>query len=477
MQAPPDTVSSRTGRGNDSSTLRYDVAIIGGGVVGCACARRFAAAGASVVLIEKAPDILAGASKGNSALLHTGFDAPSGSLELKLVQAGYREYLGIHERLSLPVLETGGMVVAWTDEEEARLDGIAAQARTNGVDVQLLSRQEALAREPHLAPALRAALLVPGEHVIDAWSAPLAYLLQAMDMGAQVWRDAEVLGGAFDGAEWRLDTSAGSLRANQVVNCAGLYGDIVDERCLGDASFSIRPRKGQFVVFDKPAAALLTTIILPVPTERTKGVVLTRTIYGNVLVGPTAEEQPERDRAEVDEATLAHLVEKAVAIVPELAAMPVNAIYAGIRPATEAKEYRIRHEPERHWLTLGGIRSTGLTAALGLGAHAAELLGFAVAGDGMADASAFAPIPMLAEHGPRDWQTPGYGEIVCHCEMVTRREIDAAFASPLPPRSISGLKRRTRATMGRCQGFYCGAAVRKIMEEHDLCLAQGSPGA
>jgi glycerol-3-phosphate dehydrogenase len=434
-------------------------------VVGCATARRFALLGASVVLLEASTDILAGASKGNSALLHTGFDAPPGSLELQCIQRGYREYLSIRDKLNLPLLETGALVVAWTEPESARLEAILRQAIDNGVhDVALLGAAEVLRREPALSPHLHGALWVPGEHVIDSWSAPLAYLTQALAHRARALFAAEVLGGEFDGEAWLLTTTRGPLRARQVVNCAGLYGDVVEERCLGDPSFQIRPRKGQFVVFDKPAARLIRSIVLPVPTALTKGVVVARTIYGNVLVGPTAEEQPERDRAAVDHDVLAGLIARAVQIVPALAQVAVTANYAGLRPASEQKDYRIRHEPRRHWLTLGGIRSTGLTAALGLAAHAAELLG-----DGRWSAPApggpvWTPVPNLAEHLPRDWQTPGYGEIVCHCEMVTRREIENTFSSPVPPGNAGGLKRRTRAAMGRCQGFYCGAQLAELMQ-------------
>jgi glycerol-3-phosphate dehydrogenase len=212
-------------------------------------------------------------------------------------------------------------------------------------------------------------------------------------------------------------------------------------------------------VFDKASAKYLRTILLPVPEERTKGIVLTPTVFGNLLVGPTAEEQESRERAATDEATLQMLVAKAVEMLPALQAMPVTAIYAGIRPATEEKKYRVRHEPRLNYIVLGGIRSTGLTAALGLAQCAWDLYG----GAHVAVAEPVWPqAPRLAEHGVRDWQEPGYGEIVCHCELVTRREIEAALAGPLPAQDWGGLKRRTRAGMGRCQGFYCNAALAKL---------------
>lgn len=437
----------------------FDVAVVGGGVVGCAVARRFTLQGARVVLLEKGADILSGASKGNSAILHTGFDAPAGSLELACMRAGYREYLEIYDKLGLPLLESSAIVAAWSEEQAQKLPGIVAAAHENGVaDVRPLSRVEILTREPALSGAVLGGVLVPGEYLIDPWSAPLVYLLQALENGAEVRRNTEVLAGAFDGV-WRLETNAGEVRARYVVNCAGLYGDVVDERLTGEKAFTIKPRKGQFVVFDKAAAKFLRTILLPVPAERTKGIVLTPTVFGNLLVGPTAEEQESRARADTDEATLRMLVEKAVEMLPVLRDMPVTAIYAGIRPATEEKKYRVRHEAAQNYIVLGGIRSTGLTAALGLAQHAWDLYGGA-------HEAVVVPVwpcaPRLAEHGARDWQVAGYGEIICHCELVTRREIEAALAGPLPAQDWGGLKRRTRAGMGRCQGFYCNAALASL---------------
>lgn len=443
----------------------FDVAVVGGGVVGCAVARRFTLAGARTILLEKASDILAGASKANSALLHTGFDAPSGSLELACMQEGYAEYLQIRDRLNLPLLETGAMVVAWTAQEEAALDRIVALAHANGVaDVKRISREAVLAREPHLSHGVRAAVVVPGEHAIDPWSAPLAYLTQALANGAEARFDTEVTGGSFDGTHWRLETTRGHVDARAVINCAGLFGDRLEEALLGRSTFEIRPRKGQFVVFDKVAARYLSTIILPVPTERTKGIVLCPTVFGNVLVGPTAEEQDDRNRAFVVEETLRRLIERAGDMMPALRTVPVTATYAGLRPASDAKEYRVWSDPSRRWITLGGIRSTGLTASLGLAAHALRLHeAFGDAAQPIAD-PVWPRVPNLAQHLPRDWQQPGHGEIVCHCELVTLREIEAALTGPAPARDSGGLKRRTRAGMGRCQGFYCQGRVAQLTD-------------
>jgi glycerol-3-phosphate dehydrogenase len=446
-----------------------DILVIGAGVVGCAVARRFALEGAKVILVEKGADILSGASKANSAILHTGFDAPPGSLELSCMQEGYREYMEIKDRFNLPVLETGAMVVAWNEDEQAKLEGIERQARENGVrDVARLDSREIHEREPHLSKCALAAVLVPREHVIDPWSPFLAYMIQAKALGAELHFLTEVTGGRFDGENWSVDTTAGTFTARTVINCAGLFGDHIEERLLGDTHFSIHPRKGQFVVFDKAATALLRTIILPVPTERTKGVVICRTAFGNILVGPTAEEQDDRLRATTDESTSRRLLAKADEIIPGLGRIPVTALYAGLRPASDQKHYRIRVEAERHWITIGGIRSTGLTASLGIAAHAVELHRAMRSGEDMmqkVEKPPEHPVRNISEERPRDWTVPGNGGIVCHCELVTAREVAEALEGPLPAGDFGGLRRRTRAAMGRCQGFNCQAHLAALSKD------------
>ncbi len=443
---------------------RFDIAVIGGGVVGLAILRRFAMAGLKCVLLEKAADILSGASKGNSALLHTGFDAPTKSLELQCMKAGYAEYLDIRQKLNLPLLETGAIVTAWTPDDLAALDTIIAKATANGVkDVRRLAPIELRIREHQLSKEALGAVLVPGEHVIDPWSAPLAYAQQALSHGAVIMRHAEVTGAKLANGEWRIANRAGEVTAAVVINAAGLFGDHV-EALARPSPFTIHPRKGQFVVFDKPAAKLVRSIILPVPGERTKGVVLFRTIFGNLAIGPTAEDTDERENSSTDSATLEKLKARAIEMVPALKDINVTAVYAGLRPATEHKDYIIEALAEQNWITVAGIRSTGLTGSLGIAQHVAKLYAKNFGKLPKKPPTPIYPqIPNLAEHSIRPYMRGG--EIICHCEWVTRGEIEAACQGPLPAGDLNGLKRRTRAMMGRCQGFYCGAEVSSVFKE------------
>jgi glycerol-3-phosphate dehydrogenase len=443
---------------------RFDIAVIGGGVVGLAILRRFAISGLSCVLIEKGADILSGASKGNSALLHTGFDAPAKSLELQCMQAGYEEYLDVRQKLNLPLLETGALVVAWNEDELAALDGIVEKAHANNVsDVKRLTKTELRIREPQISKLALGAVLVPGEHVIDPWSAPLAYAQQAIAHDAVIIRNAEVTGVKEANSEWRIASMAGDVVAGTIINAAGLFGDHV-EALVHEPGFTIKPRKGQFVVFDKPAAKLARSIILPVPSERTKGVVLFRTIFGNLAIGPTAEETDERTNPSTDSATLEKLKSRAIEILPALKDIDVTAIYAGLRPATERKDYIIQSHKQKNWITVAGIRSTGLTGSLGIAQHVAKLYDkhFGKLPKKLPE-PIWTPVPNLAEQSIRPYMKGG--EIICHCEWVTRGEIEAACQGTLPAGDIGGLKRRTRAMMGRCQGFYCGAEVTTLFEK------------
>ena len=443
----------------------HDVAIIGAGVVGCAIARSFAIRGWRSVVVEKADDILEGTSKGNSGLLHTGFDEPLGSLELGLVRAGHAIYRRIHSRMNLPFDRSGAAVVAWDEDQRARLAAIAAHAIKAGVEATVLDREMLLTREPHLASSALGAVFIADEGIIDPWSAPLGYLRQAMLHGASLVTGAEVKSISSKGQYWRLTTGRGPIDARLVVNAAGLYGDRVEHLAGRQPAFGIRPRKGQFVVYDKPARDLVNAIILKVPTERTKGVLLARTVFGNLLLGPTAEDQEDRVHAQTDSTVLRGMMAEGEEMVPALKGQSMTAAFAALRPATEHRDYQLAADLERRFITIGGIRSTGLSASLGLGEWAAERgsVSLGEPRDAPPDNDLEWPhMPNLSEASTRAYQSPDRSPIVCHCEWVTESEIAAALVGPDAAGTLGGLKRRTRAMMGRCQGFGCMGAVSRL---------------
>ncbi len=446
----------------------FDCIIIGGGVVGCAIIRRLTLQGLHPILLEKGGDILSGASKANSAILHTGFDAPHNSLELDLVQEGYKEYLKIYKKFNLPMIKSGANVVAWDKDQMDSLESIVKKAHINNVKkVRVINKQKLLKNEPNISNLAFGAISVPDEYIIDSWSSPLAYLTQAVNHGAQYHFDTEVLSGNFKDGLWKIKTNKGIFNAKYIINAAGIYADKIQNICQ-KPSFTIKPRKGQFLVYEKALRKKLNSIILPVPTKRTKGVLLCETIYGNVILGPTAEEQDNRNEATVDNEGLKNLIIKGESIFPTLKNYKVTTTYAGLRTATEHSDYQIYATKEKNWICVAGIRSTGLTSSLGIATYVFNLLveNFAITTHAIKEKDIiWSKMPNLCDNYKRDYQNENSGEIICHCENVTKREVNAIFSSTIIPNNLQGIKRRTRAMMGACNGFNCSHRMNKIYNE------------
>jgi glycerol-3-phosphate dehydrogenase len=489
-----------------------DVAIIGAGVVGAAIARTLAGYQLSCVLIDAASDVGTGTSKANTAILHTGFDAAPGSLEARLLRRGNALLHDYARRTGIPVERTGALLVAWNAEEQAALPGIEDKARRNGYPaVRPVEPAELYRREPHLGPGATGALEIPDESIICPWTTPLAYATEAVRAGVRLLLGHRVTGASRapgaggtgvragagkdageyagecagectgkDTGDYRLTLAAGpgetpvtsTLRCRWVVNAAGLHSDTID-RMFGPAGFTIRPRRGELIVLDKLARPLVGSILLPVPTARTKGVLVAPTVYGNVLIGPTADDIEDRSDVATTATGLTAVLGAGHRIVPSLAAEEVTATYAGLRAATEHRDYQIHIDPARRYARVAGIRSTGLSASLGIAEYVAGQLGDAGLPLRERDVPAPPVMPSIGEAAVRPYQDAGriaadpeYGLIVCHCERVSRGEIRDALASVVPPADLSGLSRRTRALNGRCQGFYCGAAISRLLAGH-----------
>ena len=457
------------------SAREYDVAIIGAGDVGCAIARELARFDLRLALIEADRDVGAGTSKANTAILHTGFDAKPGTLEARLVARGHDLLLAYADQVGIPLERTGALLVAWDNEQLGRLPAIVDNARRCGYgEIREIDRSELYRREPHLGPGARGALAVPDEHIVCPFTPPLAFATQAVLAGAELRRSERVI--TLERAEesaWSARTSRGKIRAPWVINAAGLHSDEV-HRMAGYDGFTVRPRRGELIVFDKLSRPLVRHVILPVPTTTTKGVLVAPTVFGNILLGPTAVDIDHKDDTGSTADGTTYLESLGRRIVPELLEHEVTAVYVGLRAATEHGDYQIGVDGGRGYAWAAGIRSTGLTASMAIAEqirddldaaglelreHRAGLPSLRVAPIGEAEPRAYAQPERIA-------QDPEYGRIVCFCERVTRGEIRDAVASPIPPVDLDGLRRRTRALMGRCQGFYCGAEVPVLLAEH-----------
>jgi glycerol-3-phosphate dehydrogenase len=449
----------------------WDVAVIGAGVVGCAIARELSRTGSSVVVLEASSDVGNGTSKANTAILHTGFDTVPGSLESRLVTEGYHLLKAYASDANIAVEATGALLVAWDEEQEATLESLRDKAWKNGIsDVDFVDAQRVRMREPNLGPGARSGLEVPGESIIDPWSVTIAYATEAQRNGATILRRAEVRSIEPSSDVYELVTSQGTIRARYIVNAAGLQSDAVNEM-FGHQEFTIVPRRGQLIVFDKFARSLVNEIILPVPTERTKGVLISPTAWGNVLLGPTAEDLDDRNDTRTTEVGIAQLLADGRRIMPQLVDEEIIATYAGLRAATEHRDYQIEFDAAQRYVCVGGIRSTGLTGSLGIARYVLDLLATSDLDLGTRDDVAAIPtMPPLGRLQRRPSfdrekieEDPAYGEILCHCEQVSLGEIRDACHSELPPLDAEGLRRRTRAHNGRCQGFSCGGAFAALV--------------
>jgi glycerol-3-phosphate dehydrogenase len=449
-----------------------DVVVIGAGIVGSAIARDLAGTGLTVTLVEGRDDVGDGTSKANTALLHTGFDSPPGTLESRLVARGYQLLGDYAAQTGIPVERTGALLVAWTDEEVEALPALLDKAERNGYHAcEIVDAAEVYRRVPELGDGALAGLTVPGEAIICTWTTNLALATEAVQRGAELRRGALVTDVLPRSGHTTLVTSDGDIHGRWIINAAGLGADHLDNK-FGYHRFTVTPRRGELFVFDKLTRPMVPCIVLAVPSSRGKGVLVSPTIYGNVMVGPTSENLEDRSATGTSEDGFEFLLSKGRALMPTLFDEEITASYAGLRAAIDHDDYLIDIDSAQQYVLVGGIRSTGLTAGMAIAEHVTGML--ADAGLDLTPRSGLPPAPQMPNLGEafiRPYQDadriaadPEYGRVVCFCERVTAGEIRDTFASPIPPADLDGLRRRTRVMNGRCQGFYCGASTKALLQ-------------
>jgi glycerol-3-phosphate dehydrogenase len=450
----------------------YDVAVIGAGIVGSAIAREIARSELTVALIEGRDDVGDGTSKANTAILHTGFDAKPGTLESRMVSRGYHLLSDYAEQTGIPIEHTGAVLVAWDDEQLDALPALREKSVANGYHAcEIMDAAAVYEMVPALGVGVRGGLTVPDESIICTWTVNLALVTDAVNRGARLLTNHRVAGVDVGDETTTVHTSGGTISATWVINAAGLGADVIDG-LFGFARFTVTPRRGELIVYDKLARPLVDKIVLPVPTSRGKGVLVSPTIYGNVMLGPTSEDLEDRTATGTSESGIEFLLEKGAALMPRLLDEEVTATYAGLRAAIDHGDYLVETDVAQRYLLVGGIRSTGLTAAMAIAEHVCGLL--SEAGMELAprpDLPAPPQMPNLGEASVRPYQDaariaadPEYGNIVCFCERVTAGELRDACCSIVPPAGLEGLRRRTRVMNGRCQGFFCGGEVEGYLD-------------
>jgi len=449
----------------------YDIVVIGAGVVGSAIARALAAFEFSVALVEAKADVGAGTSKANTAILHTGFDAKPGTLESTLVRRGHHLLGEYAQQVGIPVERTGALLVAWTAEELQALPGLKSKAERNGYQhCELVDTAEIYQLVPALGPGALGGLSVPDESIICTWTTSLALATEAKMRGVDLLLKTPVLSVELTEGKTVLRTPHGQISGGWVINAAGLGCDVLDAM-FGFDRFTVTPRRGELLVFDKLARTLVNKIVLPVPSSLGKGVLVSPTIYGNVMLGPTAQDLLDKTDTSTSTAGFDFLLRKGATLMPALMDEEVTASYAGLRAAIADTDYLIDLNLPLHYVLVGGIRSTGLTASMAIAEHVIGLLQRAgLTFTPKAAVPQPVSMPNIGESflrpyqdGPRIQRDPSYGQIVCFCERVSAGEIRDALESPIPPADVDGLRRRTRALNGRCQGFYCGAAINSLL--------------
>ena len=448
----------------------YDVVIIGCGVVGASAAYELARYKLRVAVLEAAADIAAGTTKANSAIIHAGYDPEPGTLMARLNVEGNRLTGEICEKLQVPFKRVGSLVVAFSPEQLPTLRTLYDRGCNNGVPgLRLLSGEEARAMEPGLSEEVCGALLAPSAGIIDPWGFAIAMAETAVRGGVEVRRDCPVTGIEDTGAGFVLHTPTGDVTARFVLNAAGVDADRVHEM-LEPNDWQTLPSRGEYYLLDKSEHDRVSRVIFQCPGPEGKGVLVAPTIHGNLICGPNAEAVEDRLDLGNTAAGMAEVRAKAARSVPGVEWRQNIRNFAGLRANTTRSDFIIE-ESKAHpgFIDLAGIKSPGLSSAPAIAKMAAEML----AADGLAlepdpdfvDKREHIVFKNLSAEEKNELirKDPRYGRVVCRCETVTEGEIVAALHSPIPPRSINGVKRRCNAGMGRCQGGFCGPRVQEII--------------
>ena len=449
-----------------------DVIIIGAGVSGCAVARELSRYELDICVLEKESDVCEGTSKANSGIVHGGFDAKTGTLKAKLNVLGNQMMDEMAEKLDFPLRRNGAMVVCQSKEEMAVLEELMERGKKNGVEgMEMLSRSQALLLEPNLADTVYAAIHIPSRGIVCPFEMNLAYAENAVQNGVQFHLETEVKQIEKMQNGFRVLTDKGMFETRFLINAAGVYADIF-HNMVSREKIHITPRRGEYCLLDKNAGNLVERTIFQIPTPKGKGVLVTPTVHGNLLIGPTAADITDKEGTETTSDGLEEVMKKCTKSVKNIPKRQIITSFAGLRAHEDDGDFIIQEVKDaKGFIDVAGIESPGLSSVPAIGVYVRDI---------MAGLTELCEKKEFCEHRKRITriselsreeqngliqENPAYGQIVCRCEGVTMGEILDAIHRPLGATTLDGIKRRTRAGMGRCQAGFCTPKNMELLAE------------
>ncbi|WP_317853838.1 NAD(P)/FAD-dependent oxidoreductase [Chakrabartyella piscis] len=458
----------------------YDVIVIGAGVSGSASARELSRYNLNTLVLERDEDVCCGTSKANSAIAHAGFDAEVGSLMAKLNVEGNLMMDELSKDLDFSFKRIGSLVVCMNERDRGALEDLMARGVANGVqDLRIVERKELEEMEPNISNEAVMALFAPTGGIVCPFDLNLAMAENAVDNGVKFQFDTQVTGFRKENDLWVVETNKGELTAKYIVNAAGVFADTL-HNMVSENKMKITPRKGEYCLLDKTTGGFVNHTIFQLPDKMGKGVLVTPTVHGNTLVGPTSLDIEDKEATSTTQDGLDTVIAKSSRTVKNLPMRQVITSFSGLRAHEAGHEFIIGEVADaKNFIDCAGIESPGLTSAPAIGKMVAgivaELANAELKSDFIGTRVGIIDPKKLtkAEQMALIQEKPAYGNIICRCEMVTEGEIIDAITRPLGAKSLDGVKRRTRSGMGRCQGGFCAPRVMEIISrEKNMDIAE-----
>ena len=451
--------------------MKYEVVIIGAGVVGSAVARELSRYDLKTAVLEREEDVCCGTSKANSAIVHAGFDAEPGSMTARMNVRGSKMMEALSKELDFPYKKNGSLVLCFHETDIPKLEALKTRGEENGVEgLRIVTGEEIHKLEPNISHDVKALLYAPTGGIVCPFKLTIALAENASVNGVDFFLNTEVKAvRKLEKGGYEIETDRECYETACVVNAAGVYADVFNNMVSG-RKLSITPRKGEYCLLDKKAGNFVSHTVFQLPTKMGKGVLITPTVHGNLLVGPTADDIEDKEGIQTTARGLGKVASLARVSAADVPLHMVITSFAGLR-ATEKDEDFVLGEAEdaEGFFNAAGIESPGLSSAPAIGEYLAELAAERLQAKKKENfISTREDIPNVAQASPEEIaelikKDPAYGNVICRCETVTEGEIINAIRRPLGARSLDGVKRRTRAGMGRCQSGFCAPRTMEIL--------------